>query len=112
MKSIDIWMIGCESLVFMSLLEFTLAQFLQRRIETVQGPSKTILKSKIKVNPKTDDKSLDKHDSNRTRRISKVIGLQSEDGNREGMKLVLFTNFRTINEVGTNNPFILRGTLG
>ena len=74
-KSIDIWMIGCESLVFMSLLEFTLAQFLQRRKEPEKGPTKK-LRSKIKVRPKAEDESKDR---NRTRRISRVIGLQSEE---------------------------------
>ena len=92
MKSIDIWMIGCESLVFMSLLEFTLAQFLQRRTETPQGTPRTILRSKIKVNPKADNINPDRRDRNRTRRISKVIGLQSEeDDNKEGTELVLTT---------------------
>ena len=85
-------MIGCESLVFMSLLEFTLAQFLQRRNETQQG-SPRILRSKIKVNPKADNINLDRRDRNRTRRISKVIGLQSEeDDNKEGTELVLTTS--------------------
>ena len=92
MKSIDIWMIGCESLVFMSLLEFTLAQFLQRRKETVEGPAKTISRFKIKVNPKAEDKSPDRRNRNRTRRISKVIGLQSEENdNKEGTELALTT---------------------
>ena len=92
MKSIDIWMIGCESLVFMSLLEFTLAQFLQRRNETSQGTPKTILRSKIKVNPQADNTNPDRRDRNRTRRISKVIGLQSEkDDNKEGTEQVLTT---------------------
>ena len=96
MKSIDIWMIGCESLVSMSLLEFTLAHFLQRRNETLKGSPKTILRSKIKVKPMVADKSPEKRDRNRTRRISKVIGLQSEeDGNREGTKLN-YTNRRLI----------------
>ena len=45
-------MIGCESLVFMSLLEFTLAQFLQRRNESPKGSPKTIMRSKIEVEPK------------------------------------------------------------
>ena len=85
-------MIGCESLVFMSLLEFTLAQFLQRRNETLQGSPRTILRSKIKVNPKAEDKSSDRRNRNRTRRISKVIGLQSEeDDNKEGTELALTT---------------------
>ena len=83
-------MIGCESLVFMSLLEFTLAQFLQRRNESPKGSPKTIMRSKIKVYPKAEDKSPDRRNRNRTRRLSKVIGLQSkEDDNREGTKLVL-----------------------
>ena len=90
MKSIDIWMIGCESLVFMSLLEFTLAQFLQRRNESPKGTPKTIMRSKIKVEPKAIDRGSDRRERNRTRRISKVIGLQSEeDDNREGTKEVI-----------------------
>ena len=85
-------MIGCESLVFMSLLEFTLAQFLQRRNETSQGTPKTVLRSKIKVYPQADNTNPDRRDRNRTRRISKVIGLQSEeDDNKEGTEQVLTT---------------------
>jgi len=83
-------MIGCESLVFMSLLEFTLAQFLQRRNESPKGSPKIIMRSKMEVEPKAVDISSDRRYRNRTRRISKVIRLQSkEDDNREGTKLVL-----------------------
>ena len=90
-KSIDIWMIGCESLVFMSLLEFTLAQFLQRRMETKKGSPKTILKSKIKVRPKNEDETQDRRGRNHTRRISRVIGYQNEmDETREGELILLW----------------------
>ena len=83
-------MIGCESLVFMSLLEFTLAQFLQRRNETKKGSPNTILKSKIKVRPNNGDETQDRRGRNHTRRISRVIGYQNEtDETREG-ELLLF----------------------